>query len=77
MTAAAEKAREEVEGVVVLARTAAFSVLLNAVMAVLVVNLAGLFVDKDLVGVGYRDELLGGFVIATGRVLVVVAGWSG
>jgi hypothetical protein len=72
VTAAAEEAREEVEGVVLLARTAAFSVLLDAVVAVLVVDLAGLFVDEDLVGVGYRDELLRSFIVATGSVLVVV-----
>jgi hypothetical protein len=74
VTAAAEEAREEVEWVVLLAWAAAFPVLLDAVVAVLVVDLASLFVDKDLVGVGYRDELLGGIVITTGMVLVVVEG---
>jgi hypothetical protein len=65
VTAAAEEAGEEVEGVVVLARTAAFSVLLDTVVAVFVIDLASFFVDEDLVGIGYGDELLRCFVIAT------------
>jgi hypothetical protein len=46
---------------------AAFSVLLDAVMTVLVINLASFFIDKDLVSVCYGDELLGGFFIAATR----------
>lgn len=77
VAAAAEEAREEIEGVVLLAWTAAFSVLLDAVVAVLVVDLACLFVDEDFVGVGYGDKLLGGFVIATELVLAMVEVWWG
>jgi hypothetical protein len=67
VAAAAEEAGEEVERVVVLAGTAAFSVLFDAFVAVFVIDLTCLFVDEDLVCVGYGNELLGGFLIATAR----------
>jgi len=72
VAAAAEEAGEKVEGIVVLARTAAFSVLLNAFVAVFIVDFAGFFFDEDFVGVGYSDKLFRGFIVATGLVLVIV-----
>lgn len=63
---ATEKAREQVEGIVLLARAATLLVLLNAVMAVLVVDLASLFVAKDFVGFGDISELFVDRIITTG-----------
>lgn len=68
---AAEEAREQVEGVVVLGGpAAALLVLLYAVVAVLVVDAAGFFVDEDLVGFGYGDEFVVGGVVSPGALLV-------
>ncbi len=65
---AAEEAREEVEGVV-RAGAAALLVLLDAFVAVLVVDLAGLGLGEGVVGFGDRDEfLVGGVVAAWGGV---------
>ena len=64
--AAAEEAREEVEGVVVLCGSAAATlVLFYAVVAVLVVYPACFFVDEDFVGFGYCDEFVMGGVISS------------
>jgi hypothetical protein len=61
---ATEEAREEVEGVV-LAWTAALLVLLNALVAVLIVDLACLLLAQDIVGFSYLDELLTRLIVAT------------
>lgn len=64
MTAAAEKSAEKIEGVVVLA-TATLLPLLQALVAVLVVDFARLGVDEGFVSFGDFDELLFRGVIAT------------
>jgi hypothetical protein len=67
MAPASEKSREQVERVVAAAaaRRAALSVLLDAVVAVLVVDLAQGAGREDVVGVGDFDEFLArGFVVA-------------
>jgi hypothetical protein len=64
VSGAAEKAREEVEGIV-LAWATALLVLLDAIVAVLVVNLACVLFDKDLVGFSYLDELSTCLIVAT------------
>lgn len=69
MAAAAEEAREEVEGVVLWAAATAggglLAVLGEAVVAVFVVDAPGGGVREGVVGVGYGDEFLfGGFVVA-------------
>jgi hypothetical protein len=66
---AAEEAAEEVEGVVLLAWAATLLVLLDAVVAVLVVDFAGFFFGEDFVGFGYFDEFLAGGFVATGELL--------
>jgi hypothetical protein len=66
VAAAAEEAGEEVEGVVLLAGAAALLVLLDAIVAVLVVYLAGLLLTEDFVGFGYFDELLTCSFVAAG-----------
>ena len=48
-----------------LAWTTAFFVLLDAIVAVLVVNLAHLFLAEDLVGFGYLDKLPTCLIVAT------------
>ena len=63
VSAAAEEARKEVEGVVLLTGSAALLVLLDAVMAVFVVDLAILFFGEDFVGRRYLDEFLGCCVV--------------
>ena len=72
VAAAAEEAGEEVEGVVGAAAAAALLVLLEAFVAVLVVDTAGFGRGEGVVGFGYLDEFLGGGFIATrgGRGLV-------
>jgi hypothetical protein len=56
---AAEEAAEEVERVVVLSLAApAPLVLLDAVVAVLVVDAPRFFADEDVVGFGYGDEFV-------------------
>jgi hypothetical protein len=64
---AAEEAREEVEGVVVVgaAPAAATLVLLDAFVAVLVVDAACFFGGEDFVGFGYGDEFVVRGVIAS------------
>jgi hypothetical protein len=54
----AEEAAKEVEGVVLLGTTATPLVLLDAIVAILVVYAAHLFVNENLVRFGYRDELV-------------------
>lgn len=49
-----------------LARASTLLMLLNAVMTILVVDLASLFVAEDLVGLGYLYELFACGVISTG-----------
>ena len=69
--AAAEEAREEVEGVVVLCGSAAATlVLFYAVVAVLVVYPACFLVDEDFVGFGYGDEFVVGGVVCSVVMLV-------
>jgi hypothetical protein len=76
--AAAEEAGEEVEGVVLLAGAAALLVLLDAIVAVLVVYLAGLLLAEDFVGFGYFDELLTcSFVAAESKLADVPEGVGG
>ena len=65
VAAAAEEAGEEVEGVVAAAAAAALLVLLEAFVAVLVVDAAGFGRGEGVVGFGYLDEFLGGGFIAT------------
>lgn len=65
VSAAAEEAAEEVEGVVVLSRRAALLVLFYTFMAILVIYTARFFVDKNLVGFGDGNELLVCAFIAT------------
>jgi hypothetical protein len=48
-----------------LAWTATLLVLLNTVVAVLVVDLACLLLNEDLVGFRYFNELLARFIVAT------------
>ena len=55
---AAEEAREEVEGIVVLPRSTATLVLFDSVVSVLVVDLPRLVTAEDLVRLSYLDELL-------------------
>ena len=71
MSAAAEEAREEVEGVMpaAAARAAAGFVLSEAFVAVLVVDFAGFGLREGFVGFGYLDEFLGGGVIASVKVI--------
>lgn len=64
MTAAAEKSREEIEGVASLTVTS-FLVLFEAFVAILVVDLASLGFRKGFVGFGNFDELLLDGFIAT------------
>jgi hypothetical protein len=62
VTAAAEEAREEIEGVASVT-VASFLVLFEAFVAVLVVDFAGFGFGKGFVGFGDFDEfLLGGLV---------------
>lgn len=68
MPAPAEEAREEVEGVVV-PLAAALLVLLEALVAVLVVDAAGFGLGEGLVGFGDLDEfLVRGFVASVVQV---------
>ena len=69
MPAATEESREEVEWVMMVA-TAALLPLLQAFMAVLVVDLAGLGVGESFVRLCYLDELLLGGGIPTAGLLV-------
>jgi len=64
----AEELAEEVEGVVVMAAaaTAALLVLLEAFVAVLVVDAAGFGLDEGFVRGSDFDESLGGGVVAAG-----------
>jgi hypothetical protein len=68
---AAEETREEVEGVVLLAGAAALLVLLDAIVAVLVVDLASFFFREDFVGFGYFDELLACCFVAAGTCQMI------
>ena len=63
---AAEEAREKVEGIMVLAGTAALLMLLNAFVAVLIVYLACFFAAEDIVGFSYSNKLLASCFITTG-----------
>lgn len=65
MSGTTEEAREEVKGIVMLARTTALFVLLNALMAVLVIDLACFFLDEDFVGFCNLNEFLVCFFVAT------------
>ena len=62
---AAEEAREEVKGIVLLPRAATLLVLLNAFMTVLIINLARLFLNEDLVCFSNLNEFLVRRVVAT------------
>ncbi len=62
---APEEAREEVEGVVVLA-VAALLVLREPVVPILVVDFARFGLDEGFVGFGYRDEVVVGLVVVSG-----------
>jgi hypothetical protein len=73
MALAAEHAAEEVEGVVLL-EPAALLVLLEALVAVLVVDLARLGRREGFVGFGYLDEFGLGCVVAWVLVWVVFLG---
>lgn len=64
---AAEEAREEVEGVVGAGAAAALLVLLDAFVAVLVVDLAGFGRGEGVVGFGDGDEFVVRGVVAAGR----------
>ena len=64
--AAAEEAGEEVERVVPAATAAALLVLLEAFVAVLVVDAAGFGGGEGVVGFGYLHEFLGGGLVAAG-----------
>jgi len=66
MPAAAEEAREQVEGVMVLL-AAALLPLLKAFVPVLVVDFAGLGIRESFVGFGHFDELLFGCVVVSGE----------
>lgn len=70
VSAAAEEAGEEVERVVAAAIAAALLVLLEAFVAVLVVDAAGFGGGEGIVGFGYLNEFLGGGFVATGWVRV-------
>lgn len=72
MAGTAEEAREQVEGVV-RAGAAALLMLLDAFVAVLVVDLAGLGFGKGVVGFGDGDEFLVGGVVAAGVVLALLS----
>lgn len=65
MSGTTEEAREEVKGIVVLARTTTLFVLLNAFMAVLVIDFACFFLNEDFVGFGNLNEFLVCFFVAT------------
>jgi hypothetical protein len=62
---ATEEAREQVKGIMLLARTTTLFMLLNAFMAILVVDLARVFVDEDFVRFGYLNEFLVRLFVAT------------
>lgn len=64
VSAAAEEAREEVEGVVGVLVAGTGFVLGEAFLAVLVVDLACGFVGERVVGFGYGDEFRVGAVVA-------------
>ena len=66
MSAAAEEAGEEIEGVVGARAGAALLVLCEAFVAVLVVDAAGFGGGEGVVGFGYLDEFLGGGFVAAG-----------
>lgn len=68
MAAAAEEAREEVEGVMVLL-PATLLALLDAFMAILVVDFARLRVGKGFVGFGNFDEFLLGSLVISCRIV--------
>lgn len=65
VTGAAEEARKEVKGVVVLARTPTLLVLLNAIVAILVIDFTGFLIAEDFVSFGYFYKLFVGRVVAT------------
>lgn len=63
VAAAAEEAGEEVEGVVPAGAPTALLVVLEALVAVLVVDAAGLFVGEGVVGFRYCDEFVVGALV--------------
>ena len=66
MPATAEEAREEVEGVMAATATSlACLVLLEAFVAVLVVDAPGFGRREGVVCFGYLDKFLGGGIVAT------------
>ena len=67
VAATAEEAREEVEGVV-LAGLAALLVLVEALVAVLVVDAPGFGGGEGVVGFGYCDKFVMGGVVASRNV---------
>jgi hypothetical protein len=69
MSASAEETREQVEGVVVVSSTALLS-LLEALMSVLVVDLAGFGVREGFIRLCYLHEFLFGGGIPTAGLLV-------
>ena len=64
VSAATKEAREKVKRVMVLTWGAAALVLLDTFVAVLVVDFASFFNDKDLIGFCYVDKLLLGIFVA-------------
>lgn len=62
---ATEEAREEVEWVMLLSLSATLLVLLDALMAVLVIDLSLLLVAENFVGFSYFYELLACRVVST------------
>ena len=74
VTSPAEEAGEEVKRVVGAAGAMALLVLLEAFVAILVVDFAGFGLGEGVVGFGDFDELLGGGVIATESVWVRLVG---
>lgn len=60
-----EEAREEIEGVVALARAVALLMLLDTFVAILIVDLAGFLNAEDVVGFGDCDKLLACSLVST------------
>jgi hypothetical protein len=74
MPAAAEEAREEIEGVVMARGAVAGLLLLDAFVAVLVVDAAGFAIGEDVVGFGDGDESVVCLFIAAGFCVSIVRG---
>lgn len=74
VTASAEEPAEKVKGVVVAAAAALLS-LFQTLVAILVVDLAGLGVDEGFVGFGDFDELVLGGIVTAARCGISVS-WT-